>query len=86
MAKGFNKPPKGKSYPHPIINVIHLGRIKPGSSDIFWLVAYEGTDELTPEIENIAAKNKNQAIQEFLKAHRNSTPSGNSLYIEGGEA
>jgi hypothetical protein len=86
MAKGFSKPPKGKSYPHPIINVIHLGRIKPGSSDIFWAVAYEGTDELTPEIENIAAKNKNQAIQEFLKVHRYPTPGGNSLYIEGGKA
>jgi hypothetical protein len=83
MAKGFSKPPKATSYPHPIINVIHLGRIKPGSSDIFWAVAYEGTNELTPEIENIAAKNKNQAIREFLKVHRHPTSSGNSLYIEG---
>jgi hypothetical protein len=79
MAKDFSKPPKATSYPHPIINVIHVGRIKPGSSDIFWVVAYEGTDELTPEVKNIVAKNKNQAIQEFLRVHRHPTPDGNSL-------
>jgi len=69
MAKGFSKSPKARSYPHPIINVIHLGRIKPGSSDMFWAVVYESTGDLTFEMEKIAAKNKNQAIQEFLKVH-----------------
>jgi|SRR5919202_1786920 hypothetical protein len=70
--KGFAKSPKPTSYPHPIINIIHIGRAKPDSG-VFWVVIYEDAAQET-KTDVIVAKSKGRVIQKFIEAHCTPTP------------